>query len=46
VYEGENKFVVKANGIEIANFKYLVEDWNALAHLQKLNIEKVDYYIN
>jgi hypothetical protein len=36
VYEGENKFVVKANGVEIASIKYMVNDYYALSHLQKI----------
>jgi hypothetical protein len=36
VYDGKYKFVVKANGGEIASIKYMVNDYYALEHLQKI----------
>ncbi len=43
VYEGEYKFVVKANGIEISSIKYMVGDYYALEHLQKIKSTIKDF---
>ncbi len=43
VYDGKYKFIVKANGVEISSIKYMVEDWEALAHLQKIKSTIKDF---
>ncbi len=43
VYDGKYKFVVKANGVEIASIKYMVKDYYALEHLQKIKSTIKDF---
>ncbi len=43
VYDGKYKFVIKANGVEIASIKYMVNDYYALEHLQKIKSTIKDF---